>query len=169
MVKEIENGIPQIALTDFGFMNRRGGTPLLASPECQLGTLSGMSDIYSLGGCFLHVISNMQVFVMLTMSPLMDDEETMLAGELQKNPIVKLAKRMMNPDPFQRPKIDDILNTLEQIDETCFGNNLANDPNVQQLMKLWNVDVEKDFVKGQTVPLSARTRCLLRKKLPKSG
>ena len=167
MVKEIENGIPQIALSDFGFMNRRGGTPLLASPECQIGTLSGMSDIYSLGGCFLHVISNMQVFVMLTMSPLMSDEEIMIAEELQKNPIVNLAKRMMHPDPFKRPEIDDILNTLEQIDETCFGNNLANDPNVQNLMKLWNVDVV--FGEGQTIPLSARTRCHLRNKLLISG
>jgi len=111
----------------------------------------------------------MQVFVMLTMSPLMDDEEIMMAKELQKNLIVKLAKRMMLPDPFKRPKIDDILNTLEQIDENCFGNNLANDPNVQHLMKLWNVDVENDFVEGQTIPLSDRTRCHLKNHLPKSG
>ena len=150
-------------------MNRRGGTPLLASPECQLGTLSGMSDIYSLGGCFLHLISNMQVFVMLTMSPLMNDEETMMAKKLQKNPIVKLAKQMMHPDAFKRPKIDDILNSLKQIDENCFGNNLADDPNVQHLMQLWNVDLEHDFGEDQTIPLSARTKWHLKNHMPKTG
>ena len=67
---------------------------------------------------------------MLTMSPLMDDEEIMMAKELQKNPIVNLAKRMMHPDPFKRPKINVILDILEQIDENCFGNNLADDPNI---------------------------------------
>ena len=53
----------ELLLSDFGLMNeRKGRTPLFAIPECFLGTYVEKSDFYSLGGCFVTLISNEEIF-----------------------------------------------------------------------------------------------------------
>ena len=168
LVKKVVDGKPEVVLSDFGFMNQKGGTPLMASPECQIGTIVGQSDIFSLGGSFLNLISNNQIYAMLMMSPLMSEEEKIMAKEIQRKPIVALAKQMMHPNPFQRPDIDSVLEMIEEIDVEQFGMNLADDPNIQDLMDLWNVDLT-DRAAEEAAPYSDYTRWELRRHLVGSG
>ena len=134
-----------VLLSDFGFMNRKGGTPLLASPECQIGTLIEKSDLYSLGGCFIHLVSNSQLFSMLMMSPLLTKEEIELAEKIKKHPIIDLALKMRNPDQSKRPEIDYVIEELKDMDEMWFNNNLIDNPDIVKLMELWVDNKSKDI------------------------
>ena len=98
----------ELLLSDFGFMNeRKGGTPLYASPECFHGTMVEKSDIYSLGGCFVSLLSNDKIFAKLLILPLLTKNEIKLADKiLNENSLLQLAKQMMNSDPLKRPPID---------------------------------------------------------------
>jgi len=134
-----------VLLSDFGFMNRKGGTPLLASPECQIGTLIQKSDLYSLGGCFIHLVSNSQLFSMLMMSPLLTKKEIKLAEKIKNNPIIDLALKMRNPDQSKRPEIESVIEQLEAIDEKWFNRNLIDNPDIVKLMELWVNNKSKDI------------------------
>ena len=138
---EKDSGV-QVYLTDFGFMgDRKGGTPLFASPECYIGTRVGKSDIYSLAGCFINLLSNNSTFVKLMLLPLMTKEQEELAKEITlKNPIVALAVKMLNPNPSKRPCIDFIIKQLEVMPIDLFEINLSKDKNIKKLFRIFKAE-----------------------------
>ena len=105
---------------------------------------------------------------MLMMSPLLSEEEKIMAKEIQMNPIVALARKMMNPNPFKRPDIDSVLRMIEEIDAEHFENNVGDDPNIQNLMDLWNVDLADESAQN-SASYPVYTRWQLRRHIVQSG
>ena len=126
----------ELLLSDFGFMNdRKGGTPLFASPECFHGTIVEKSDIYSLGGCFVSLLSNEETFAKLLILPLVTKNQIQLADEiLNQNSLLQLAKEMMNSDPHKRPSIDKIIETIENTEADLFKNITKNNAYLNHLL-----------------------------------
>ena len=126
----------ELLLSDFGFMNeRKGGTPLYASPECFEGTFVEKSDIYSLGGCFVSLLSNDKIFAKLLLLPLLTENETKLAEKvMKKNSLLQLAKQMLNSNPAKRPSIDTIIEKLENTPITLFDNIIKNNEDLSYLL-----------------------------------
>ena len=132
----------EVYLTDFGFMDdRKGGTPLFASPECYIGTQVEKSDIYSLAGCFISLLSNNSTFTKLITLPLMTEEQKELANQIiSKNSLVELAVEMLNPNPSKRPSIDFIIDRLEAMPIELFEIDLSKDNDVQKLLRSFRND-----------------------------
>ena len=126
----------ELLLSDFGFMNdRKGGTPLYASPECFHGTVVEKSDIYSLGGCFVSLLSSEKIFAKLLILPLLTKDEVKLADKvLNQNSLLQLAKQMMNSDPLKRPTIDAIIETIENTEVDLFQSVLKNNEDLSKLL-----------------------------------
>ena len=126
----------ELLLSDFGFMNeRKGGTPLYASPECFEGTFVEKSDIYSLGGCFVSLLSNDKTLAKLLLLPLLTDNEVKLAEKvLKKNSLLQLAKQMLNSNPAKRPSIDTIIEKLENTPPSLFNNIIKNNKDLSYLL-----------------------------------
>ena len=141
LVVEEDDG-PNVYLTDFGFMdNRKGGTPLFASPECYIGTQVEKSDIYSLAGCFISLLSDDSTFAKLILLPLMTEEQADIANQISaKNPIVALAKQMLNPNPSKRPSINSIIEQIEAMPTELFETELDKDKDVNKLFQLFKTD-----------------------------
>ena len=137
-----EDGSLNVYLTDFGFMdNRKGGTPLFASPECYVGTQVEKSDIYSLAGCFISLLSDDSTFAKLILLPLMTEKQAEIANQINlKNPIFALTKKMLNPNPSKRPSINSIIEQIEAMPIHLFGIKLTEDKNVQKLFQAFNTD-----------------------------
>ena len=137
-----EDDTPEVYLTDFGFMdNRKGGTPLFASPECNIGTQVEKSDIYSLAGCFVSLLSDHSTFANLLLLPLMNEKQGAIANDIiSNNPIVALAKLMLNPNPSKRPCIDSIIEQLEAMPTELFTIDLSKDKDVIKLLKTFKSD-----------------------------
>ena len=121
--------------------DRKGGTPLYASPECNIGTRVEKSDIYSLAGCFISLISNNSTFAQLILFPLMTEEQEETANKIvSKNSIVALAKQMLNSNPSKRPSIDSIIEQLEAMPTELFEADLSKDKDVMKLLKTFRSD-----------------------------
>ena len=121
--------------------NRKGGTPLFASPECNIGTRVEKSDIYSLAGCFISLLSDSSTFAKLLLLPLMNETQKAIANDIaSKNPILGLAKQMLNPNPSKRPSIDSIIKELEAMPTEVFEIDLSKDEDVMKLLKTFKSD-----------------------------
>ena len=115
---------------------RKGGTPLYASPECFHGTMVEKSDIYSLGGCFVSLLSNDEIFAKLLILPLLTKDEIKLADKvLNQNSLLQLAKKMMNSDPLKRPSIDEIIEAVENTPVDLFLSISKNNRELNQLLR----------------------------------
>ena len=116
-----EDGLVRVYLTDFGFEGEiKGGTPLFSSPECFLGTEVEHSDVYSLGKTFLYSLMEPWVFRYIVTFPIdyEDDKVTNLLYDAlnQFTPFTYFIKRMLDPNPSNRPPIDDVIITVNKID-----------------------------------------------------
>ena len=121
--------------------DRKGGTPLFASPECNIGTQVEKSDIYSLAGCFISLLANNSTFAQLILFPLMTEEQEEIANQIvSKNPIVALAKKMLNPNPSERPSIKSIIEKVEAMPTELFETDLSKDKDVMKLLKIFRGD-----------------------------
>ena len=121
--------------------NRKGGTPLFASPECNIGTQVEKSDIYSLGGCFISLLSDEPTFAKLILLPLMNEEQSKMASKIvSNNPIVGLAKKMLNPNPSKRPSISSVIEKLESMSTELFDIKLNKDKDVLNLLRTFRGD-----------------------------
>ena len=114
----------KLCLSDFGFMNdRKGGTPLYASPECFQGTFVEKSDVYSLGGCYMSLLTNEETFARLLLLPLLTKNQKILAEKILKsNSLLKLVKQMLNSNPQKRPSIKTIIEIIEKTSVDSFKN-----------------------------------------------
>ena len=115
-----EDGLIRVYLTDFGFEGEvKGGTPFFSSPECFLGSEVELSDVYSLGKTFLYCLMEPQMFRYLVTFPI-DYENPKVTDLLFEAyallPLLYFIKQMVDPDPAGRPRIDEIINRINQND-----------------------------------------------------
>ena len=145
----------ELLLSDFGFMNeRKGGTPLYASPECFHGTVVEKSDIYSLGGCFVSLLSNDRIFAKLLILPLLTKKEIKLANKiLNQNSLLKLAKEMMNSDPLERPSIDTIIEAIENTPVDLFRNITKNNADLSHLLRGFSREGITDSIQDHLITI----------------
>ena len=115
-----EDGLVRVYLSDFGFEGEiKGGTPLFSSPECFLGTEVEHSDVYSLGKTFLYSLMEPRVFRYFVTFPVdYEDDKVMnlLYDALNQLPFASFIKRMIDPNPSNRPRINDVIITVNELD-----------------------------------------------------
>ena len=83
----------QIYLTDFGLAEKKGGTPVFASPECFEDNKHN-SDIFSLGRVFLYVILDKSDFFLWLYKPISIQLKRKLEPIFENEPILKLIRNM---------------------------------------------------------------------------
>ena len=93
------------------------------------------SDIYSLGGCFVSLLSNDEIFAKLLILPLLTKDEIKLADKvLNQNSLLRLAKQMMNSDPLRRPSIEAVIETIVNTPVDLFQNFSQNNTELSHLL-----------------------------------
>ena len=145
----------ELLLSDFGFMNdRKGGTPLYASPECFHGTVVEKSDIYSLGGCFVSLLSSEETFAKLLILPLLTKEEIKLADKvLKQNSLLQLATKMMNSNLLKRPSIDTIIKAIENTPVDMFQNFAKNNKEWSHLLNRFSREGITDSIQDHLITI----------------
>ena len=108
----------RIYLTDFGMVDRAGGTPVYCSPEGIIPGYAkpGVSDLYSLGRVFTFLVcENRELFYCLIFMPLKIEYYCNQMRRIIKSfPITRLIKKMTQIKKHKRisiAKVDRILST----------------------------------------------------------
>ena len=108
-----EGKIPSISnltiyLTDFGMVDRAGGTPIFCSPEALTDAKPGISDMYSLGRLFAFlVVENREIFYCLVFMSITDASLCSTTRRLFESfPIIKLIKKMTDIEQDKRISIE---------------------------------------------------------------
>ena len=83
----------QIYLTDFGLAEKKGGTPVFASPEC-FDDSKHNSDIFSLGRVFLFIILSKSSFLLWLYLPIDKNLKSTVEAYINDEPIFKLISNM---------------------------------------------------------------------------
>ena len=83
----------QIYLTDFGLSEKKGGTPVFASPEC-FDESKHNSDIFSLGRVFLFIILSKSSFLLWLYLPIDKNLKSTVEADINDEPIFKLISNM---------------------------------------------------------------------------
>ena len=83
----------QIYLTDFGLSEKKGGTPVFASPEC-FDESKHNSDIFSLGRVFLFIILSKSSFLLWLYLPIDKNLKSSVEADINDEPIFKLISNM---------------------------------------------------------------------------
>ena len=88
-----------IVLTDFGLAgsDKKGGTPIFASPECMSNTdrKDKSTDIFSLGRVFLFSIIPNEIFLRFLFVSLIKGGKNKISKLIEKEPILHLISKMM--------------------------------------------------------------------------
>ena len=100
----------KVYLTDFGMVDRAGGTPVYCSPEVLTDAKPGISDMYSLGRLFTFlVVENRELFYCLVFMSIPDVPLCNQTRKLFESfPIIKLIKKMTDIEQDERISIDDV-------------------------------------------------------------
>ena len=87
-----------IVLTDFGLAgsDKKGGTPIFASPECMSDRKDKSTDIFSLGRVFLFSILPKEKFLQFLFVPLIKGGKTKIMKLIEHEPILHLISKMMH-------------------------------------------------------------------------
>ena len=106
----------KIWLSDFGLVDRRGGTPVYACPECFHGSIVGKSDLFSLGRLFTFMVTeNKSIFYDLLFLPIQSQtDQYAIRGILRKIPILNFILGMTKVNPNDRCSIANVRNFLIQ-------------------------------------------------------
>ena len=71
----------------------------------------------------------------------MTEEQQEMANKIvSKNPIVALAKKMLNPNPSKRPSVNFIIEQVEEMPDELFATDLSKDKDVKKLLKTFKSD-----------------------------
>ena len=99
-----------IYLTDFGMVDRAGGTPIFCSPEGLTDAKPGVSDMYSLGRVFTFLVcESRELFYCLIFFPLKNEVEARQIRSIMKaSPIMKLIKKMSHIDMDKRISVAEV-------------------------------------------------------------
>ena len=97
----------KIFLTDFGMVDRSGGTPIYCSPEGLTGTTVGVSDMFSLGRVFTFlVMEDKSLFYTLVFTPIPDTSHLQSIRSIMMSfPIFNVIRQMTHIDQNKRAKI----------------------------------------------------------------
>ena len=100
----------QVYLTDFGMVDRAGGTPVYCSPEGLTGAAPGISDTFSLGRVFTFlVMENRCLFYTLVFYTIADSTFLRcIRNILASFPIFNLIREMTHFDKNKRISIDQV-------------------------------------------------------------
>ena len=106
----------KIWLSDFGLVDRRGGSPVYASPECFHGSIVGKSDLFSLGRLFTFMVTeDKSIFYDLLFLPIQSQaDQNTIRGILRKIPILNFILGMTIFNPNHRCSIGIVRNFLTQ-------------------------------------------------------
>ena len=83
----------RIYLTDFGLAEKKGGTPVFASPEC-FDDSKQKSDIFSLGRVFLFIVLTRSSFLLWLYLPIDKKLKPRIDAIINQEPILKLISNM---------------------------------------------------------------------------
>ena len=100
----------QIYLTDFGMVDRAGGTPVFCSPEGLTDAEAGISDTYSLGRVFTFLVcESRELFYCLIFMPLkMEYYCNQIRRIMESFPIMNLIKKMTHIEKDKRIRIAEV-------------------------------------------------------------
>ena len=100
----------RVYLTDFGMVDRAGGTPIYCSPEGLTGAKPGVSDMYSLGRVFTFLFcENRALFYCLIFFPLKNKVDAkQIRRIIESFPIMKLIKKMTHIEMDKRISIAEV-------------------------------------------------------------
>ena len=103
-----------IFLTDFGMVDRAGGTPIFCSPEALTDAKPGISDMYSLGRLFTFlVVENREIFYCLVFMSVTDKSLCDTTRRLFESfPIINLIKKMIHIEQDKRISVEDVSQEL---------------------------------------------------------
>ena len=142
------NSFPhQIYLTDFGLSEKKGGTPIFASPEC-FDDDKPNGDTFSLGRVFLYIILSKSSFLLWLYLPIEKNLKSTIDDIIHKDPFFKLIAnmtRMKNRSNIKtvRKNFDilraQLLLNLDKSLEITVNNTLAKMVN-SELIKKFKVD-----------------------------
>ena len=107
----------RVVLSDFGLAERRGGTPVYASPECFFGPVVGKSDLFSLGRLFTFMVTEEKsVFYALLFLPVqLQNDQSNIRRIVGQVPILNLILKMTNVQPADRCPLADVENFLTSV------------------------------------------------------
>ena len=97
----------KIYLTDFGMVDRSGGTPVYSSPEGLTSAVPGVSDMFSLGRVFTFLImEDRSLFYILTFFSIKNSSHLQFIRNFMTSfPIMNLIKEMTHIDANKRIRI----------------------------------------------------------------
>ena len=107
-----ENDKITVKITDFGQVQKFGGTPGYASPENFSEPQLSKSDLWSFGKTLLYLYTSPEVFKCLTQIPLIPDGNQIasetemqnmlqcLQSFLQENPIIQIVENLLSIGMF---------------------------------------------------------------------
>ena len=100
----------EVFLTDFGMVDKAGGTPVYCSPEGLTGTTPGISDMFSLGRVFTFlVLEDRSLFYTLVFFTILDQADVQsIQNILSSFPILNVIREMTHIDKNKRIKIQQV-------------------------------------------------------------
>ena len=106
----------KIWLSDFGLVDRRGGTPVYASPECFHGSIVGKSDLFSLGRLFTFMVTeDKSIFYALLFLPIQSQtDQNTIRRILGGIPILNFILGMTKVNPNGRCPLPSVGTFLTQ-------------------------------------------------------
>ena len=109
----------KIYLSDFGLVDRMGGTPTFASTEFSGNRLPGVSDLFSLGRLFTFMITeDKTVFYKLIFLPVkLQNHQTTINRIISGVPLLNLIQKMTKILPTERCSINDVLQELGSVND----------------------------------------------------
>ena len=116
-----ENQKLTVKITDFGQVNKCGGTPGFASPENFDRPILSTSDTWSFGKTLLYLYTTEEIYKYLTQIPIIpgqiidslqnrtDSMLKNLSELIDRHPIIEMTKNMLRLGQFQETHIKPIL------------------------------------------------------------
>lgn len=108
----------KIYLTDFGMVDRSGGTPIYCSPEGLTSVIPGVSDMFSLGRVYTFlVMEDRSLFYSLMFFTIKNPSHLQFIRNLMTSiPIMNLIKKMTHIDHVKRISIRGLEQRLTNIE-----------------------------------------------------
>ena len=99
-----------IYLTDFGMVDKAGGTPVYCSPEGLTGTTAGISDMFSMGRVFTYlVMEDKTLFYTLVFTSILNQSDLVSVQRVMTLfPILELIKEMTHIEKNKRITIPQV-------------------------------------------------------------
>ena len=131
----------EVFLTDFGMVDKAGGTPVYCSPEGLTGTTPGVSDMFSLGRVFTFlVLEDKSLFYTLVFFTILDLADVRsIRNILSSFSILNLIREMTHIEKNKRIKVHQVEQRLANINiEVITKGDIMNELSAQGHLALLN-------------------------------